>query len=109
MIFPTEKAPVREMREDVLTETCFAVQTKRFKGIGYVDLPAFRRTHRWAVYMSYSRLDGTPINNNGRTIVTSGRHKTTWHIFVAARNRYITVIMLGLAEYEHPFDTLRPR
>ena len=87
-------------------ETGLRVQTERFKGVRYVDLAAFCHTHGRTVYLSYSGADGTPVNNNGWTVVTSGCHKTAWHVFVAAGNRYVTVIMLSLVEYQHAF--IRP-
>jgi hypothetical protein len=46
--------------------------------------------------MSDTRLDGTTVNDDRRTVVANGGHEATWHVFVASRDRYITVIMLGL-------------
>lgn len=79
------------------------MQTERFKGVRYVDLAALCRAHGRTVHLSYSGLDGTPVNNNSWTVVTNSRHQTAWHVFVAAGNRYITIIMLSLTEYQYAF------
>ena len=46
--------------------------------------------------MADAGLNGTTVNDDGRTVVSNGSHEATWHVFVASRDGNVTVIMLGL-------------
>jgi len=46
--------------------------------------------------MSNSWLNGTTIDNDSRSIVTSGCHEATRHIFITSRDGDVAIVMLGL-------------
>ncbi len=88
--------PYDSNASEILTVPPFVLPIERQSNVNDDKHQLARAGSCFPTQVSNSRLNCAPIDNNGRSIVAYCCNETSRHVFIASRDRNISIIMLSL-------------